>query len=339
VSRRIQLGLFAVGAALFALLVRRIGPSQIADNAAAVGWLFLPILLLYGVAYACNVVAWRLTMGTGSARPGFWRTYAITVSGFSLNFITPMINAGGEPFRMAALAAWLGSRRAASSVVLHKMLHSLALLLVWLTALLLALAMLPRTAPVVAPIAVALTAVTALAALVLTGHQRGGLAHLLDLLHRLPLLDRLARKLEPKRPALVEMDEQIAEFYHASPGRFWTALGFEYLSRSLWMVEYWLICLGVGIRATFAQAFLIGGLSSLIQNALFVVPYEKGTKEGSLYALFALAGLDPRAGVYTAIVTRARDMLWIGAGLGLLAITRHRRHPAPSIASPAEPAL
>jgi len=173
VSRRIQLGLFAVGAALFALLVRRIGPARIVDNAAAVGWLFLPIVLLYGVAYACNVVAWRLTMGKG-ARPGFWRTYAITVSGFSLNFVTPVVNAGGEPYRVAALAGWLGRRRAASSVVLHKMLHSLALLLVWLTALLLALGMLPRTAPVVAPIAVALTAVSALAALVLTGHQRGG---------------------------------------------------------------------------------------------------------------------------------------------------------------------
>jgi uncharacterized protein (TIRG00374 family) len=338
VSRRIQLGLFAVGAALFALLVRRIGPARIVDNAAAVGWLFLPIVLLYGVAYACNVVAWRLTMGKG-ARPGFWRTYAITVSGFSLNFVTPVVNAGGEPYRIAALAGWLGRRRAASSVVLHKMLHSLALLLVWLTALLLALDMLPRTAPVVAPIAVALTAVSALAALVLTGHQRGGLAHLLDLLHRLPLLDRLAQTLEPKRPALVEMDEQIAEFYHASPGRFWTALGFEYLSRSLWMVEYWLICIGVGIHATFVQAFLIGGLSSLIQNALFVVPYEVGTKEGSLYALFALAGLDPRAGVYTAIVSRARDLLWIGAGLGLLAITRHRRTTTPALATPAEPAL
>lgn len=337
-TRRIQLGLFLLGAVLFALLVRRVGPSRIVDNAAAVGWLFLPILLLYAVAYACNAAAWRLTMGDG-ARPGFWRAYAITVSGFSLNFVTPMVNAGGEPFRIAALATWLGRRGAAGSVVLHRMLHSLALLLVWLTALLLALGMLPRTTPVVAPIAAALAGVAALAALVLTGHQRGGLTRLLDLLHRVPLLHRLARSLEPRRPALVEIDRQIAGFYRASPGRFWTALGFEYLSRSLWMVEYWLICLGVGLHATFAQAFLIGGLSSLAQNALFFVPYEMGTKEGALYALFALAGLDPRAGVYTAIVSRARDLLWIGGGLGLLAILRHERPASPAVATPPEPAL
>src|SRR5215471_4391779 len=116
-SRRIQLALLAAGGALFSLLVVRIGPTRVLDNASAVGWLFIPILLLYGVAYAANTAAWRLTMGDGH-RPGF-----------SLNFVTPVINAGGEPFRIAALARWLGRRRAASSVVLHKMLHSLALLL------------------------------------------------------------------------------------------------------------------------------------------------------------------------------------------------------------------
>lgn len=337
-SRRIQLALLCAGAALFAALVHRIGVGQIIANASAVGWLFGPIVLLYGVAYACNTSAWRLTMGA-SPRPGFWRTYAITVSGFSLNFVTPMVNAGGEPYRIAALAAWLGRRRAATSVVLHKMLHSLALLLVWLTALFLGVAMLPHTAAVLAPIGLALTVVTFLAGLVLTGHQRGGLQRTLDLLHRIPLLDRLARSLEPKREALAEMDRQITDFYHTSPGHFWGALALEYTSRTLWMVEYWLICYGVGIEVTFAQAFLIGGLSSLAQNALFFVPYELGTKEGSLYALFDLAGLDPSAGVYTAIVSRARDLLWIAFGLGLLALTRHRTDDSARIAgTPIKPA-
>lgn len=338
-SRRIQLVLLAAGAALFAGLVHRIGAGQIIANASAVGWLFGPILLLYGIAYAGNTSAWRLTMGTDSPRPGFWRTYAMTVSGFSLNFVTPMVNAGGEPYRIAALAPWLGRRRAATSVVLHKMLNVLALLLVWISALLLALVMLPRVPAVIAPTALALGVVTLLAAIILTGHQRGGLQRTLDFFHRVPLLDRLARTLEPRRETLAEMDRQIVDFYHASPRRFWGALTLEYASRALWMVEYWLICYGVGIDVTFAQAFLIGGLSSLVQNAFFFVPYELGTKEGSLYALFDLAGLDPRAGVYTAIVSRARDMLWIAGGLGLLAVTRHQTPGAdPMAGAPANPA-
>src|SRR2546428_8740677 len=48
-----------------------------------------------------------------------------------------------------------------------------------------------------------------------------------DVLHGLPLLKRLARALEPRRELLVQMDEQIAQFYHRDRRRFFAALGFE----------------------------------------------------------------------------------------------------------------
>src|SRR5205807_2174353 len=183
-------------------------------------WIFAPILILYGVVYACNTAAWWLIMADEPVRPPFWRAYAITVAGFSLNFVTPMVNVGGEPFKIAAAARWLGVRRAAGSVV----------------------------------------------------------------------------------------------FYHRRPGRFFQALLLEYLSRSIFMLEYVLIGLGVGLHITYLQAYAIGGLTSLIQNAIFFVPFEVGTKEGSLYVFFQLLGLDPALGVYTAIVSRLRDMAWIGVG-------------------------
>src|SRR2546428_9280500 len=99
-----------------------------------------------------------------------------------------------------------------------------------------------------------------------------------DVLHGLPLLKRLARALEPRRELLVQMDEQIAQFYHRDRRRFFAALGFEYLGRCIFMGEYWLIFLSVGVSAGYLTAYLVGGLSSLILNALFVVPFEVGTK-------------------------------------------------------------
>src|SRR5438034_6579744 len=78
------------------------------------------------------------------------------------------------------------------------------------------------------------------------------------------------------------------------------------------MIEYVLIAMGVGLNITFAQAYVIGGLTSLVQNVIFFVPFEVGTKEGSLYLVFDLLGLDPALGVYTAIVSRLRDLAWIG---------------------------
>ena len=116
--------------------------QKIAD-AVRTGSLFVPIVLLYGVVCACNAGAWWLSMADEPSHPPFWRTYAITVAGFSLNFMTPMVNVGGEPFKIAAVAPWLGLRRAAGSVVIYQMLHTLGMLLSFLTAVVLGALLLP----------------------------------------------------------------------------------------------------------------------------------------------------------------------------------------------------
>jgi len=60
---------------------------------------------------------------------------------------------------------------------------------------------------------------------------------------------------------------------------------------------------------------------------MFIVPFEVGTKEGSLYLMFQLLGLDPALGVYTAIVSRLRDIAWIGVGLALVWLSGRRAAP------------
>src|SRR5439155_64662 len=117
------------------LRLERDGRLERHDYAAQTGWMFLPILCLYGVVYACNTAAWWLIMADEPSRPPFWRTYAITTAGFALNFVTPMVNVGGEPFKIAAASRWLGVRRAAGSVVTYQMLHTLGMLLSFLTAI------------------------------------------------------------------------------------------------------------------------------------------------------------------------------------------------------------
>src|SRR5207244_6404947 len=114
------------------------------------------------------------------------------------------------------------------------------------------------------------------------GHRKGGLERLLDLMHRIPLLAPLARRLEPKRATLAQMDEQITDFYHRRPRRFVQALALEYVSRSIFMLEYVLIAMGVGVNITYAQAYVIGGVKSLVPDVLCVLPFEVGTKGGSL---------------------------------------------------------
>jgi len=328
VSRRWQLVLFGLGALLFAQLVVRIGVGRLWADAAATGWMILPIVLLYGVVHAYNTRAWQLIMLDEPGRPRFARTYAILVAGCALNFITPMVNAGGEPYKVAALAPELGTGGATGFVILHAMVKVLGFLLVWLTALVLGLVLLPHTRLTVMLLAVGIVAVGTLIGLLLARHRRGMLAWALDRLGRIPGLKRVARSLEPRRAGLVEMDRQITDFYHRRPRRFAQALTLEYLSRCLFMLELCLIGASIGVRISYLDAFVIGGLEALITNLLFFVPFELGTREGATLLLFQQLGYAPGLGLYAALVSRVRDLLWIAAGL--LLIWTGGRRPAPA---------
>lgn len=317
-----------VGGGIFFVLVRRVGLAELLSNAASVGWVFLPILGVYGLMLLCNAWAWHLSLSSEVRRPGYWHLLALTTGGAALNYVTPLINAGGEPFRIAGLAPWIGAQRATGSVILIRLLNTLALIITWILALLLALFLLPLHG---APLWIAVTALAvsgALSLAVLAGHRRGLLTPVLDLVQRTPLLGRLAPRLERWRGTLEEMDRQIADFYHASPRRFFQALGIEIVARSLFLTEYYLIGLGLGLAMDYPTAYLIGGIASLVQNVVFLIPYELGVKEGTLYFLFTLAGMTGEQGLYTAVVIRARDLAWVGIGLLVVGLIPQERPPA-----------
>src|SRR6185503_15937352 len=219
----------------------------------------------------------------------------------ALNFLTPLVNVGGEPYRVAAVTPWIGTRRAAGSVILHRMLHSLSYVFIWLTALDLAFVLLPspRAAALTTGLALATVVLLGVIVLLLFGHRRGVLERLLNWMGRVPLIRRAAARLEQHRGMLAELDRQITDFYHRHRGRFLRAVGLEYLSRCIFMVELVLIAASLGVHLGYFQAFAIGGLEALLGNVLFFVPFELGAREGSFLALFGLFGFDPQLGLYT----------------------------------------
>jgi len=227
--------------------------------------MFVPIVLLYALVYACSALAWQLTMATDRSRPSFWRTYAVTIAAGALNFLTPVINAGGEPYRVAAMAPILGRQRAAGSVILHKMLHSFAYVLVWLTAIVLAFALLPRdtSTAVLLILGAAGVLLLGVVALFMSVHRSGLLERISIGCSACRSVRRLATLLEPRRTLLIELDQQITEFYHRHPGRFVQAILLEYLGRCIFMFELVLIIGSLGYHITYLRAFAIGGLEAV----------------------------------------------------------------------------
>lgn len=326
-SRRLRLVLTAAGALVLGFLIQRIGVGTIVDYGRRTGWYALPIVLVFLPVYLCNALAWHLVMARSRSRPPFLRTFIITVAGFAINYVTPVVSLGGEPFKIAAVTPWTGASRATSSVIVFGMLHALSHLFIWLTAVGLAFLIVPVDA--IATIALIGTGLLLLGliAFVFGRHRHGVLEDMLDILLRIPLVRRLARRWEPRRPLFVRIDRQIRGFWLHDRPRFFVALASEYAGRAISMIEYWLILLSLGYTAGYFEAFLIGSFASLVLNLLFFVPFALGAKEGGVLAIVAALGMPGSAGVYASLVTRLRELVWIAIGLTLLPLAGGHTQP------------
>jgi uncharacterized protein (TIRG00374 family) len=317
-NRRLRLGVFVAGLALAAAIILQTGLGTLASELARAWWVVLPLVVLWGGVYACNTAAWRGLLRTEPAYPGPVRIFAITVTSFALNYLTPVVSLGGEAYRVAAVQPWLGRRRAAGSVVQYRLLHSLAHMLFILTAVVAAVWALPPTAAGFRVLAAAAALGLLLAWVIILGHRDGVLERCLDLLRRIPLVRRYLTPLEARRETLKALDCQITDAYREHPGPFWRAIGLEYLSRCLTALEIALIIWGLGLGWQPFTAMVASGLSSALANLLFFIPFELGAREGGLFVTFGLLGIGAEHGVAAALLTRLRELVWMIAGLGLV---------------------
>lgn len=337
-TRRRRLALLAAGILVYALILWAVGLDTLAANLRQAGWTLLPVAGVYVLVYAFYNAAWLVLLLDEPRRPGFWASFAITTTAFGINYITPVVNAGGEPYRAAATAAWTGTRRATGATVLYYLLHALSSLALWLAALVAGLLVLPRTTWHLSGIVLLALGIVALATLVLSAHRRGMLEAVLNLLNRIPWLRWAGRRLELHRESLAEMDGQIRAFWHQHPGRFGSAFLLECGGRGVQVLEFWLICRGVGVPISYAEALCIGGLAALALNIFFFMPFELGSKEGSLIGIFLALGYTAPLAVYASVVSRLRELVWIGIGLALMSRGGPVLHPEVRMPSPGEAA-
>ena len=345
-NRRVQVLAFLAGVAFLAWLVVSTGPAAIARDLGRMGWMFLPIVLVWGGVYLSNTVAWLALMhgsavpgsaGDGSAGDGaamvpLARAFAITVSAFALNYVTPFVSLGGEPFKGAAAARWVGTRRAAASVVGFRVVHSIGQFLFWTLTVPVAWVVLPPDRLTRALLVAAAVVLVPLGVGGLLLLRARALERVLDALGHVRLGRigaRLSARFEPRRPGLAAVDTELAALVRR-PAPLVTAIAAEVVGRFLAAFEFVLVARVIGAPFSYADAIVAAGVSQVVMNLLFFVPFEAGTREGGLFLVARLLGLAPTVGVYAALVTRLRELTWIGIGLGLIwaAGGREREEPA-----------
>ncbi|HZS59698.1 MAG TPA: lysylphosphatidylglycerol synthase transmembrane domain-containing protein [Gemmatimonadaceae bacterium] len=298
-TKKIQALVFAGASVLFVVLIVHAGVHGLIENLISARWAIGPSVLAWGLVYVCNTIAWRTLLD--NAIP-FGRAYAISIASFAINYVTPLVSLGGEPFRLAAASAWVDAPRATASVVGFRVIHTIGQLIFWITAIPLAFYLLPRSPATTASL-ITLTVIFTGLSLALLALFRSDIR----IFRRWPKVDKIHEQLTAySRRAIV------------------IAVIAEYVGRCFSMLEYLFITRALGLNVDYPTAFMIGAFSQFVTNATFFIPFELGSKEASLSLIFGLLGLPADLGVYASIVSRIREMIWIAIGLTSMWAARRR---------------
>lgn len=286
------------------------------------GW--LPAVIgLWVFIYMLNAWSWYIIIRDGrkECRVSFWRVYKLTISGFALNYATPMGLMGGEPYRILELTPYVGASKATSSVILYVMMHIFSHFCFWLFSIVLyAVCYEVDTFQTILFSIVAACCGLAIY-FFMKGYKNGMAVRTLRLLTHIPFVKNWAKRFsEEKKESLERVDQQIAELHKQRKTTFYASLGLEFFARVVGCLEVYFILNVLTTDVSFVACILIMAFTSLFANIFFFSPMQLGTREGGFALSTSGLSIPSAFGFYTSLITRVRELVWIVIGVLLMKV-------------------
>ena len=322
-----------VAAILVMLCTSDISYAEMWENVRRAGYWFPAVIVLWVFLYMANAWSWSVILNDGAApKVSFWRVYKYTISGYALNYVTPVGLLGGEPYRIMELTPYVGASKAASSVILYAMMHIFFpfLFLVVLHSSLSG-ALCARHVGRHGGVSRSVLRVLRLGHLFffLKGYKHGLAMKALHLLSHIPgLKSRLQRFMEAKGESIRNVDRQIAALHAQRRSTFYLSLLIEFGVRVAGCLEIQFILLILTDHVSFWNCVLIQAFTSLFANLFFFIPMGVGAREGGFALAVGGLSLAGAYGVYTSLIVRLRELIW--TAIGLLLIKVGNKPAAPS---------
>jgi len=320
----IILGLVAI---VIMLLTFHMDYRELWANIQRAGYWFLGVVGIWVVIYFFNTVSWYYIIrnGKGSCPVRFWYVYKLSISGFALNYATPFGMMGGEPYRVMELTPFLGTSRATSSVILYVMMHILSHLCFWLSSIFLFITLYPVTLPLGILFLFIGSFCLACIYFFMQGYHNGMVVKTFRLLQHLPFAKNWAMRFYiEKKESLETIDKQIAELHSRRKSTFYMSFLFEFCARILTSVEIFFIMKILTPDVNFFDCVLIMAFTSLFSNIFFFSPMQLGAREGGFALVVSALSLSGAFGVYTSLITRVRELIWISIGIILMKIGNNK---------------
>ncbi len=300
------------------------------------GYWLIPIVGIWIVIYAINALAWQCIIKgnkSNDQQVSFLRIYRLTITGYALNYATPVGGLGGEPYRIMELSKDIGNERATSTVILYAMMHMFAHFWFWFTSIFLYLALwaigdLPMNMAVAISLSLACMLCIIAFYLFSKGYRNGLVVKTIRLIGKIPGLKKWSQRFQQRHAdTLKKVDEQIAALHRQDKKAFYSSLLYEYLSRIVQSLEvmFMLLLFGIdcgggfsGLLLTFLHSILIVAFTTLFANLIGFLPMQLGVQEGGFVISIAALGLSAAFGIFVSIICRVREIIWILIGLVLM---------------------
>ena len=290
-KQRVNNLFFLLGVAVVVVMLFTFDVSfvELWEHICHAGYWLIPIVGVWIFIYAINALAWQCVIrGVEKEKMvSFLRIYKLTITGYALNYSTPVGGLGGEPYRIMELSKDIGNERATSSVILYAMMHMFAHFWFWFTSVFLYLALVAiGDLPLNGAIAIALGAVVVLSVLAFyffsKGYRNGLVVKAIRWIGKIPGLKKWSKRFQEKHgDSLSKIDEQIAALHKQDKRAFYSSLVLEYVSRIVQSTEvlFMLLLFGVdcgggfsGIMLTFLHSILIVAFTTFFANLIGFLP-------------------------------------------------------------------
>lgn len=317
---------FGIAAVIIMMFTFDMDYNELWHNIRRAGYYFPLIIVLWIVVYLLNATSWYQIIRYGEKTyVPFWRTYKLTISGFALNYVTPVGLMGGEPYRIMELKPFIGVERATSSVILYAMMHISSHFCFWIAAVLIYACFYPVNMIVGIIMALILAFCLLFIVLFIRGYRSGMAVACVRICGKIPFLKKYAVHFAEKHSERLRLiDKQIALLHRTRKRIFYMTLSLEFATRVLACMEVWLILNILTTNVSFVDCVLIVAFSSLLANLLFFMPMQLGGREGGFALAVGGLSMSGAYGVYTALLTRVRELIWIVVGLALMKIGNNK---------------
>ncbi len=326
ISLRFLTALLGIG--LLGYLVFRTGPDVVWKQIQAVGWGLCLIIILGGFSQFIKTCSWRQTFTCDISGLTWSRSFASQLVSDAIGQVGVAGKVLGEGLRISLLRSAVPLANGISAGAIDGALHTLTAVMIATSGIVVVLLLgyLSGNSRVYALLLVAVLVAAVIMAAVAVFRRLPLAGNAARAIGRLP---QLQNWISGKQPIIDSAEHNLLLFYDKAPTAFWASLLLNLLWHLSAALEVYIVLRFMGTSITPFSAFVVEGLTKVINLVGALSPGNLGTYEGGNMFIAKIFGATGTAGLTLALCRRARTLFWAGVGALCLIVMKRAEWPEP----------